>query len=120
MKTSERLVSLSQILIQKALSMLVTNLVRVCLRETNKTQLGRTADFLCYFSKMPRVMTLHVRLCSDLAYVYSSQSSCILVEQMAPFSATIEDFPKLVTTFVDSRVTNLVLATCHACMDCVQ
>ena len=40
---------------------------------------------LCYISKMPQVKTLHAKLCSDLAYVYSSQSSYILVEQTAPF-----------------------------------
>ena len=80
---------------------------------------GHPTSF-CYFSKMPQVRTLHARLCSDLGYAYSNQSSCVLVGHTAPFSVTMKDFSKLLTTFVSSRVTNLVLATCHACMACVQ
>ena len=57
---------------------------------------------LCYFSKIGQVQNLYARLCLDLAYVYSSQSSCVLVGQTAPFSATMKNFSKLLTTFVDS------------------
>ena len=42
--------------------------------------------------------------CLDLAYVYSRKNSCVLVGQTAPFSATMKNFLKLLTTFVDSRV----------------
>ena len=34
---------------------------------------------LCYFSKMPHIKTLHAKLHSDLAHVYSSKSSCVLI-----------------------------------------
>ena len=74
-------------------------------------QPGRTADSLCYLPKMLQVKTLHAKLCSDLAYVYSCQSSCVLVGQMAPFHEKIccnHD-----TTCVDCKVTNL---TCIACV----
>ena len=49
--------------------------------------------------------------CLDLAYVYSCQSSCVLVGQMAPFSVTMKNFFTLLTTFVDSRVTQTSFAT---------
>ena len=51
------------------------------------------------------------------------QSSFVLVEQMALLCGTTQrkallynhdNFSKLLSTFVDSRVTSLVLATCHA------
>ena len=58
----------------------------------------------------------------------NNQSSCVLVGQMAllcditPWKALVcnhGDFSKLLSSFVDSRVTNLVLATCHPWMACV-
>ena len=51
--------------------------------------------------------SMHTRLCSDLACNCINQSSCVLVGQH-------DNVSKLLSTFVDSRVTNLVLATCHA------
>ena len=66
---------------------------------------------------------MHARLCSDLAYNCNNQSSCVLVGQMALLCGTIlqkallcnhDNFSKLLSTFVDSRVTNLIFATCHA------
>ena len=90
-------------------------------------QLAKIVAFttsLCYFSKMLQIRTLHARLCSDLAYVYSNQSSCVLVGQKAPFHnkhfSVMINFSTLLTTFVNRRVTNHILATCNACMACVQ
>ena len=41
-------------------------------------------DFLLLFPKILEVSTVHAWLCSDLACVYNSQSSCVVVEEMAP------------------------------------
>jgi len=41
-------------------------------------------DFLLLFANMPQVTTMHAWLCSDLACVYNSQSTCVVVEEMAP------------------------------------
>ena len=71
--------------------------------------------------------TMHARLCSDLTYNCNNQSSSMLVEQMALLGTTSwkaflcnhDNFSKLLSTFVDSRITNVVLTTCHAWMACV-
>ena len=58
-------------------------------------------------------------LCSDLAY--NCKSSCVLVGQIALLCGTTlwkallcnhDNFSRLLSPYVDSRVTNLVLATC--------
>ena len=38
--------------------------------------------------KMLQVRTMHAWLCSDLGRVCNSQSSCVVVEEMAPLCAT--------------------------------
>ena len=72
-----------------------------------------------------RCLSMHARLCSDLAYNCSNQRGWVLVGQMAlfcgntPWKALLcnhDDFSKLSGTFVDSRVTPLILGACHAWM----
>ena len=75
--------------------------MRVCLHGTNEKQPGRTADFPLLFL-------------SSKDFAGCVKSNCVLVGQTAPFSATMKDFSKLLTIFVDSRVMY------HACMACVQ
>ena len=96
----------------------ITNCVRVCLHKTNERQAGRTTNFPLLLTLRCLRYGLCMPGCSDLAYVYNSQSSCATVGQTAPFSATMKDFPKLLTTLVDSGATNHIFATCHASMPC--
>ena len=81
-------------------------------------------NFLFLFPKMLLVRTMHAWLCSDFSLcIHNSQSSCVVIEEITPLSGTIHDklfsasmtiFSKLLSIFVDSRVTNLILAICHA------
>ena len=78
---------------------------------------------LCYFSKMPQLRTLHARLCSDLAYGYSSQSFLRTIELnngSISLQTLLCNHEKFLYVFVDNRVTNLVLVTCHGCMTYMQ
>ena len=89
----------------------VTNRVRVCLREAMKdSQEGQLVtssnDFAC--------QAVLFRITCSLLFT----AARVAVGQMALFSVTMKDFSKLLTTFVDGRITNLVLATCHG--PCVQ
>ena len=46
-------------------------------------------DFLLLFPWMPQVRTMHALPCSDLPSIYNSrQSSCVVVEEMAPLCGT--------------------------------
>ena len=69
--------------------------------------------------------TMHARLCSDLAWDYNSQSSCVLVGQMGPLCGTTPYHALLCNhdlflqaivneLFYGQLRTNLVVATCHA------
>ena len=46
-------------------------------------------DFLSLFPKMPQVRNMQAWLCSDLSCVHNSQSSCVVVKEMAPLCGTI-------------------------------
>jgi len=76
---------------------------------------------LCYFSKMPQY-TLCM-LCSDLAYGYSSQSFLRTIELnngSISLQTLLCNHEKFLYAFVDNRVTNVVLVTCHGCMTYMQ
>ena len=68
------------------------------------------------FPKMPQVRTMHAWLRSDMLHY-------VVLLHGKIFSASMTIFSKLLSISVDSSVTNLVLAICHAwsvCCDLVK
>ena len=74
---------------------------------------------------------MHAWLCSDLACVYDSQSSCVVLEEMvvllhdklfseSSLQVCMTIFLNLfsISISVDSRVANLISAMCHAWPSC--